>query len=83
MFSDIWYPEEWTAYIDGKEVPIIRTNYVLRGLKIPAGEHNIEFKFRSEGIEKGGIVAATSSLLLFALAIAAIVALFRKKEETA
>ncbi len=82
VFSDIYYPKEWTAYIDGKEVPIIRTNYVLRGLKIPAGEHSIDFKFESESIKKGGIVAMLSSFILFGLAIAAIVAVFRKKDDT-
>lgn len=82
VFSDIYYPKEWKAFIDGKETPIVRTNYVLRGVKIPAGEHTIDFKFESESIKKGGIVAMISSLLLFGLAIAAIVAVFRKKDDT-
>lgn len=82
VFSDIWYPKEWTATVDGKETPIVRVNYVLRGLKLPAGQHTIEFKFESESIKKGGYIAMVSSLLIFALVIAGIIIAFRKKNDT-
>lgn len=83
VFSDIWYPKEWKAFVDGKETPIVRVNYVLRGLKLPAGQHTIEFKFESEAIKKGGYVAMISSFVIIALVLAAIAMAFRKpKEET-
>ena len=66
VFSEIFYKEGWNAYIDGELVPHYRVNYVLRGMKIPAGMHNIEFKFEPKVIEKGKIVSLISyTLLLF------------------
>ena len=66
VFSEIFYKEGWNAYLDGELVPHYRVNYVLRGMKIPAGMHNIEFKFEPKVIEKGKIVSLISyALLLF------------------
>ena len=45
VFSEIWYPEGWVARIDGEPVETLRANYVLRALKIPAGEHTITWEY--------------------------------------
>lgn len=66
VFSEIWYgPNKgWQAYIDGEAVEHIRVNYLLRGLRIPAGQHNIEFRFNPASYHKGVLVSRISSTLI-------------------
>lgn len=72
VFSEIWYTGGWKAYIDGKEAPIVRVNYALRGLVIPAGKHVIEMKFRPEVFIKSRKISAASSYVLILLLLAGI-----------
>ncbi len=69
VFSEIYYKDGWNAYIDGKQVPYIRANYVLRALQVPAGEHKIVFKFEPTVIAKGNII--NLGALIFFLGILA------------
>lgn len=66
VFSEVWYgPNKgWNAYIDGTLVEHIRVNYLLRGLRIPAGSHKIEFKFEPTAYNTGMTVSMVSSSLL-------------------
>lgn len=64
VFSEMHYPQGWNAFIDGKSQPHFRVNYALRGMKIPAGEHRIEFKFEPEVVQLGSQIALGSNILL-------------------
>lgn len=66
VFSEIWYgPNKgWQAYIDDNPVEHIRVNYLLRGMKVPAGQHKIEFVFDPKTYKTGSLVSQLSSLIL-------------------
>jgi hypothetical protein len=81
VFSDIYYPLGWKATIDGKETPIMRANYILRAIKIPAGKHTIDFSFDSAAYEKGKTLALAGSILLTLLICAGLYVTFMKKKE--
>nr|MCU0320756.1 YfhO family protein [Flavobacteriales bacterium] len=53
VLSAIWYGPDWQAYIDGKPAPHFRANYVLRGIALPAGEHEVVFKLESRSYRTG------------------------------
>ncbi len=78
VFSDIYYTKGWKAFVDGKETPIVRVNYVLRGIKVPAGEHKIAFRFHPESFYMGQKVAMASSIIIIGLIIAALMKAFKK-----
>ncbi len=81
VFSEIYYPEGWTATIDGNEVEIKRVNWVLRGLEVPAGDHEIRFKFEPSSYHTGNQIGLTGSILIYLLLAGAIFVEFKKKKD--
>lgn len=80
MFSEIYYPKGWNAYLDGKVVPHIRANYVLRAMQVPAGKHKIEFKFEPEAFVTGEKISLAGSIALLLLVAGASLLEFRKRK---
>lgn len=82
VFSEIYYPKGWDAYIDGKLTPHTCVNYVLRGMEIPAGKHKVEFKFEPKSYKTGNTIAMIGSILVL-IAVGGGLFFATKKKELA
>ncbi len=80
VFSEIYYPAGWKAFVDGEETEIYKVDYILRGLQLPAGEHDVEFVFEPKSFAIGSAIATGASALIVLLIIGLIVYEVRKKE---
>lgn len=82
VFSEIYYNvrNEWKVTIDGKPADMLRANYVLRALRVPAGKHAIVFKFEPVSVATGHTIDLISSVLLVALIAGACVAEAKSKK---
>ncbi|MCC6253151.1 MAG: hypothetical protein IT238_11900 [Bacteroidia bacterium] len=65
VFSEIYYPKGWNVYIDGKPGSYFSTDYVLRAMIVPAGKHEITYKFEPTTYYTGEKIAMAGSILLF------------------
>ncbi|MBX2930490.1 MAG: YfhO family protein [Chitinophagaceae bacterium] len=82
VFSEVFYDAGWVAKIDDKEMPIVATNYVLRGLSIPTGQHKITFEFKPASYYNTVKLSIATSAIIWLLLIGAIVLYIRNKEKT-
>ncbi|MBQ5881610.1 MAG: YfhO family protein [Bacteroidales bacterium] len=73
IFSEVYYPAGWKAYIDSQEVEILRANYILRGLELTPGEHTVEFVFAPESFKSGKNISLCSSIALILLLLGSII----------
>lgn len=72
VFSEIYYQPGWKAFVDGKEVPHFRVDWILRGMLIPAGEHTVVFEFYPDTYVLAANISAYSSFLILLLLIVAV-----------
>ena len=68
VFSEVYYPPGWKAYVDGTETEIYRTDYALRSVYLEPGEHTVVMRYVPSALVRG--------LFLSLVALAAIVALW-------
>ncbi len=78
VFSEVYYNAGWKAYIDEKETPIVKTNYVLRGLSVPAGEHKIRFEFKPSSYFTSLKIGVAASALIWLLLFVSAFLLFKQ-----
>ncbi len=83
VFSEVYYDRGWKAFVDGKESPIVKANYVLRGLSVPAGKHAIEFRFEPSSYANGRRVTAISQFVLIGLLLGALLTELRRNRQSA
>ncbi|NJO26078.1 MAG: YfhO family protein [Bacteroidia bacterium] len=81
VFSEVYYDRGWKAFVDGKETPIVKVNYVLRGLAVPAGKHNIEFRFEPSSYKTGKQLTGISQLLILGILITGIFLEYRRSKK--
>ncbi len=85
VFSEVYYRgnEDWKAFIDGKETPHFRADYILRGMRVPAGKHTIEFRFDPPVVALGNTLDLIANILLIVLILASIWFSFRGPKSVA
>ncbi|HKK38153.1 MAG TPA: hypothetical protein VJ949_01915, partial [Cryomorphaceae bacterium] len=81
VFSEIYYPAGWNAYLDGELVDHFRANYALRGMIVPEGSHKIEFKFEPESYAQASMISTGAGLIVFFFFLFALYRYFKTPEE--
>jgi hypothetical protein len=81
VFSEVYYPKGWDVFIDGTKADYVKTDYVLRGMYIPGGNHNIEFVFEPQSFYTGRLISIIANIFVALLIIATIIFYARKKNK--
>lgn len=83
VLGEIWYPPGWTAYLNGDEIDIIRTNYVLRGFEIPPGNHELVLTLDPVWYSAGNWMSRAGTLALFGTGLLGGLVYFRRRDHAA
>lgn len=82
VFSEIYYPQGWNAYINGKPASHFRANYVLRAMSLPPGNNKIEFKFEPQVIKTGSTITLISSIIFLLLLLGSLWWTYKNKQRS-
>lgn len=80
VLADTWYPG-WNATVDGQPAPIVRANYLFRGVPVPAGEHVVTMRFQPASLRAGLLVTAVAAVVLLALLLAGVLHRRARRQE--
>ena len=68
VLTDVWFPG-WKATVDGRDVPIERVDYLLRGVRVPAGAHRVEFRYEPASFTAGWIISLVALMAIAGIAM--------------
>ena len=61
------YFRGWKATVDGRDAPIEHVDYLLRGVRVPAGTHRVEFRYAPSSFRVGWVLSLLGLVALAAL----------------
>lgn len=73
VLSEVFYPERWSLSVDGRPQQALKVDGVIRGVAIPAGEHEVSFVYDRSRFETGRSVSRVATLLAFALVAGGVI----------
>ena len=79
VFSEIYFPDGWTAYVDGKQADYFAADYTLRAMELPAGKHTVEWRFRAPDWGVATAITGISSWVILLGLVAVLVLNLRKR----
>lgn len=83
VLSEIWYPAGWEASIDGRPAKIYKTNFVLRGIAVPEGEHQITMRFEPASVYRGNLLSWLGHFVLLCIGIGVVFFTYMKNDPKA
>ncbi len=69
VLSEAYYPKGWNATVDSDPTHIYQVNHVLRGIEIPAGEHEVKFEFKPKSYYRAAVISSVFTYLVWVLLI--------------
>jgi hypothetical protein len=72
VLADTWYPR-WRVEVDGQPAPMLRANYWMRAVEVPAGNHSVHLEYDKSLIATGGTVSIIALVMVLGTAAAAII----------
>lgn len=80
VLSEVFYPKGWKAELDGIEIPIYKTNFILRGFEIPSGEHTLKLSFNPASHELGKTISWAGTIGIWLIFVIGLLLSYRKPE---
>ena len=81
VFSEVYYPVGWNAYVDGKKTDYVNANYILRGISLPAGKHTVKFVFEPASVKQGTSIMFISSIFILLIFVGGLFMAWRENNK--